>query len=141
MTNSQQHAGETTVGAPGLDLKALDAEPLPATTKGLAQRAVGQPLSALGDLGLSLLAGDLPFPVALLKESALAHNSVWMRSFVDRAGAVLCPHGKTTMSPQLFDRQLRSGDLVLVPATLIHRGHRQVRQVVVRVQPVVVRDH
>ena len=103
-----------------LDLGGLRSEPLPATLKGLAARAVGQPLAALGTLGLSMLDGDLPFPVAVLKESALAHNIEWMRGFVQRAGVELCPHGKTTMAPQLFDRQLRAGCWGITAATASH---------------------
>ena len=41
-----------------LDLRALEREPLEATLKGLAARAVGQPLTALGSLGLSMLDGE-----------------------------------------------------------------------------------
>lgn len=98
----------------------LDVEPLSPLLKGLAARAVGQSLSQLGSLGLSVLAGDLPWPAALLKETALAHNIAWMQAFAARAGAVLCPHGKTTMSPQLFERQLRAGSWGLTAATAGH---------------------
>jgi D-serine dehydratase len=103
-----------------LDLDGLLAEPLPATLKGLSPRAVGQPLAALGSLGLSVLSGDLPLPVAVLKESALAHNSDWMRGFTQRAGVSLCPHGKTTMAPQLFQRQLDAGSWGITAATASH---------------------
>lgn len=67
-----------------------------------------------------MLDGDLPFPVAVLKESALVHNIEWMRGFVQRAGVELCPHGKTTMAPQLFDRQLRAGCWGITAATASH---------------------
>jgi D-serine dehydratase len=111
---------------PTLDLQALEAFEMPATWKGLASRAVGQPMHTLGRLGLSLLEGDLPLPVAVLKESALAHNLAWMRAFTERAGVSLCPHGKTTMAPQLFDRQLREGCWGLTAATASHvRTYRQ----------------
>ncbi len=103
-----------------LDLDGLLATPLPDTLKGLSPRAVGQPLAALGSLGLSVLAGDLPLPAAVLKESALAHNSAWMRGFTERAGVSLCPHGKTTMAPQLFQRQLDAGSWGITAATASH---------------------
>lgn len=92
-----------------LQLDELLDTPPPATTKGLAPAAAGRPLREIGGLGLSVLQGDLPWPAALLRRSALEHNARWMRDFVARAGVALCPHGKTTMSPQLFDRQLRDG--------------------------------
>ena len=104
----------------------FDNSPLPATLKGLSSRAVGQALSSLGGLGLSLLAGDLPLPVAVLRESALAHNLAWMSAFAQRNGVRLCPHGKTTMSPQLFARQLQAGAWGMTAATASHvRTYRQ----------------
>ncbi|MBK1616273.1 alanine racemase [Rubrivivax gelatinosus] len=103
-----------------LDLAALLAAPLEATTKGLPARAVGRPLAELGTLGLRLDGGELPWPVALLKDSALAHNSAWMRDFCARAGVSLCPHGKTTMAPQLFERQLADGAWGITAATAGH---------------------
>jgi len=57
----------------------------------------------------NLLAGDLPLPLAVLKRDALAHNLAWMQSFVRQRGVDLAPHGKTTMSPELFRRQLDAG--------------------------------
>jgi D-serine dehydratase len=63
----------------------------------------------IGALGWHALAGDLPLPVALLKRSALEHNIAWMQRFARERGIDLAPHGKTTMSPQLFRRQLDAG--------------------------------
>ncbi|RYF34823.1 MAG: amino acid deaminase [Comamonadaceae bacterium] len=37
------------------------------------------------------------------------HNIAWMQARVDRWGIDFAPHGKTTMSPQLFTRQLDAG--------------------------------
>jgi len=74
--------------------------------------------SALGKAGWSLLAGDLPLPIALLKRDALAHNLAWMQQQVRRWGIDLAPHGKTTMSPQLFARQLEAGAWGLTFATV-----------------------
>lgn len=59
--------------------------------------------------GWNVLAEDLPLPVAVLKTSALAHNRDWMRRFLQATGVQLYPHGKTTMSPQLFAQQLEDG--------------------------------
>jgi D-serine dehydratase len=81
---------------------------------------LGQPplrLGAVGDQGWNLLNGDLATPVALLKASVLDANAAWMRSFLQRSGASLCPHGKTTMAPQLFARQLGDGAWGLTLAT------------------------
>ena len=103
-----------------LDLSAVESAPLGPTFKGLARAAVGQPLSALGTMGLSLLDGDLPLPAAVLKESAVAHNRQWMRAFTERTRTCLCPHGKTTMAPQMFQWQLDDGAWGITAATASH---------------------
>jgi D-serine dehydratase len=64
---------------------------------------------ALAAKNWHLLSGDLPFPIAILKRSALEHNVAWLQAFVRERGLELAPHGKTTMSPQLFQRQLAAG--------------------------------
>jgi len=101
-------------------LKELAVQRLPATLKGLPAAAVGVPLNSLGSMGLSVLKGDLPLPAAVLRQSALDHNSAWMRSFTERAGVLLCPHGKTTMAPQLFQRQIADGAWGITAATPAH---------------------
>lgn len=57
----------------------------------------------------NVLAGDLPLPLAVLKRRALEHNIAWMQAFCRERGVQLAPHGKTTMSPQLFARQIAAG--------------------------------
>lgn len=59
--------------------------------------------------GWQLLRGDLPFPLAVLKDSALQHNLDWMQDFCCKRGIDIAPHGKTTMSPELYARQLAAG--------------------------------
>ena len=56
-----------------------------------------------------MLAGDLPLPLAVIRDSALAHNHAWMRDFTASTGVLLAPHGKTTMAPQIFAQQLAAG--------------------------------
>ncbi|WP_407332749.1 amino acid deaminase [Enterovibrio sp. 27052020O] len=70
--------------------------------------AKGVPLTLKPDGQYSLLS-DLPLPAAVVSESALIHNAQWMQNFSDQSGVNLCPHGKTTMSPQLFNMQLEQG--------------------------------
>ena len=48
-------------------------------------------------------------PVMTLRETALAHNTAVMQSYVDRHGLLLAPHMKTHMAPALADRQVRAG--------------------------------
>jgi D-serine dehydratase len=77
--------------------------------KGFPQRHAAVAPRDIGRRGWHVLADDLPLPVALLKRSALEHNIAWMQRFAHERGIDLAPHGKTTMSPQLFRRQLDAG--------------------------------
>ena len=78
--------------------------------------------SEVGAAGWNVLAGDLPLPLAVLKREALEHNLAWMQSRVRAWGIDLAPHGKTTMSPQLFQRQLDAGAWGLTFATVTQLG-------------------
>ncbi|MGH2344854.1 MAG: amino acid deaminase, partial [Chloroflexota bacterium] len=95
-----------------------DATWLDHRTKGMPGGMAPMRLDAIGAQGWNLLREDLPLPLAVLKESALAHNGRWMRDFLTRSGAVIAPHGKTTMSPDLFGRQLDDGAWAITLATV-----------------------
>ncbi|MBL8833782.1 MAG: amino acid deaminase, partial [Rhodospirillales bacterium] len=75
------------------------------TVKGMPGGLAPLKLGDVGKQGWNLLAEDLPLPVCVLKADAVSRNETLMRTFLERTGALLSPHGKTTMSPQLFDRQ------------------------------------
>jgi D-serine dehydratase len=68
-------------------------------------------------LGWNLLREDLSLPTAVLYLEKLRHNLDWMRKFIDAYGVRLAPHGKTTMSPLLFEMQLDSGAWGITLAT------------------------
>jgi D-serine dehydratase len=68
----------------------------------------------------NVLRQDLLLPAAVLKDSALRHNSEWMRRFLELTGAKLCPHGKTSMSPELFAMQFADGAWGMTAATAAH---------------------
>ena len=55
------------------------------------------------------LVRDVSLPALVIHRAALEHNIRWMQDFVTRSGAVLAPHGKTSMTPALFRRQLAQG--------------------------------
>ncbi|HVK32756.1 MAG TPA: alanine racemase [Burkholderiaceae bacterium] len=74
--------------------------------------------SAIAQTGWNVLAGDLPLPIAVLKRDAVAHNIDWLQRQVRHWGIDLAPHGKTTMSPQLFQRQLDAGAWGITFATV-----------------------
>ncbi|MDF3886009.1 amino acid deaminase [Cupriavidus basilensis] len=70
-----------------------------------------------GQAGWKLLAEDLSLPAAVLYEERLVHNLEWMRRFMGEYGVQLAPHGKTTMAPKLFARQLATGAWGITLAT------------------------
>ena len=82
---------------------------LDATLKGFPVAAEPCPVSQLGARNWNLLDDALAYPVAVLRRPALTHNLAWMQDFVQRKGVALAPHGKTTLSPELFRMQLQAG--------------------------------
>ncbi|MDT8838018.1 amino acid deaminase [Paraburkholderia fungorum] len=56
----------------------------------------------------NLLNEDVSLPAAVLYADRVEHNLKWMQAFVAEYGVKLAPHGKTTMAPQLFRRQLET---------------------------------
>jgi len=98
-------------------LPELDEQILQPGVKGLP---IVEPLRQhmIGAQHWNVLAADTSLPVAVLKASALLHNLAWMRSFCERHGVLLAPHGKTTMSPHLFQRQVENGAWGITLATI-----------------------
>ena len=70
-----------------------------------------------GQPGWQLLREELSLPAAVLYEDRLVHNLQWMRKFMGAYGVQLAPHGKTTMAPKLFARQLAEGAWGITLAT------------------------
>jgi D-serine dehydratase len=91
---------------------------LDASWKGFPHHSPPLRRSAIGDQGWNVLRGDLPLPLAVIRRDALAGNLQWMQGFAGSHGVGLAPHGKTTMSPQLFRRQLEAGAWGLTFATV-----------------------
>jgi D-serine dehydratase len=83
-------------------------ERLNALTKGFPFDAEVAP-SEVKARDWNVLRGDLTLPLMVLKESALAHNLQAMAAWCAENNLLLAPHGKTTMCPQLYDRQLTHG--------------------------------
>ena len=92
-----------------MNLDTILAQTLDSATKGYPLSSPALPISAIGAQRWSVLAGDLPLPLAVIRDSALAHNHAWMRDFTASTGVLLAPHGKTTMAPQIFAQQLAAG--------------------------------
>ena len=66
-------------------------------------------ISQIGLQKWNVLKGDFPLPLAVIKETAIEHNLLWMKDFCKKRQLDIAPHGKTSMSPELYARQLDAG--------------------------------
>jgi D-serine dehydratase len=57
----------------------------------------------------NLLNEDVCLPAAAIKRRSLENNIAWMQNYADARGVSLAPHGKTTMTPWIFQRQVAQG--------------------------------
>jgi len=85
----------------------LDRVAIDATTKGFPAAERPVPLADVPSRGWTF--DDLRPPVMLLRDAALGHNLALMETYCEEHGVAIAPHGKTTMAPQLWERQLRAG--------------------------------
>ncbi|HVB46165.1 MAG TPA: amino acid deaminase [Streptosporangiaceae bacterium] len=101
-------------------IDALRRQPIAATQKGFGVVAARQRVSteSLAADRPSVFGPDFMTPLLVLRDSALAHNAEAMATWCADAGVFLAPHGKTTMSPQLFARQLAAGAWGITAATI-----------------------
>ena len=94
---------------------------------GICEKGFGAitPVTAaeLGERHPGLFGGGFTTPVMVLRETALSQNVQGLAAFCASAGVDLAPHGKTTMAPQLFARQLAAGAWAMTAATA---GHMQI---------------
>ncbi|TDD87685.1 hypothetical protein E1293_07445 [Actinomadura darangshiensis] len=65
----------------------------------------------------SLFEAGFSWPVMVIKRSAVDHNVAALARYCADRGESLAPHVKTTMSPQLWERQLAAGAWGLTVAT------------------------
>ena len=98
----------------------LRERPIPGTEKGFGVPLPGAAVSAasLGASRPSLFGPGFTMPVLVLREPAVANNIGAMAAYCAAAGVKLAPHGKTTMAPQLFARQLAAGAWGITAATV-----------------------
>lgn len=74
--------------------------------------------ASVAEKGWSLLQDDLHYPVLVLKDGALDHNIKTMARWCGDNGFLHAPHGKTTMCPQIYQRQLGAGAWGITVATV-----------------------
>lgn len=78
-------------------------------SKGMPGTLPATPIADIAGKGWNVLRGDLPMPLAVLNWPAVEQNSRYLSAVTARYEVSLCPHGKTTMAPQLFRKQLDDG--------------------------------
>jgi D-serine dehydratase len=67
---------------------------------------------------VNILRDGLHFPLLVLKEAALAYNLASMAEWCAANKFLIAPHGKTTMTPRIFDRQMEAGAWAITVATV-----------------------
>lgn len=76
------------------------------------------PLKEIHGKNWNVLNEDLPFPLMVLKESQMRKNLSHFQMYLEENDISLSPHGKTTMSPQLFSLQMEYGAWAISAATI-----------------------
>ncbi|MFF8591165.1 amino acid deaminase [Streptomyces sp. NPDC015220] len=77
--------------------------------KGLPPDADGLTVGELAAQRRNLFTGGFTTPVLALSAERLEHNLRLMETYAARHGLAFAPHGKTSMAPQLFQRQIEHG--------------------------------
>ncbi|MFC9113072.1 MULTISPECIES: alanine racemase [Streptomyces] len=77
--------------------------------KGLPPDAGGLTVGELAAQRRNLFTDGFTTPVLALSAERLEHNLVALETFAERHGLAFAPHGKTSMAPQLFHRQIERG--------------------------------
>ncbi|KAA0935343.1 amino acid deaminase [Streptomyces apricus] len=98
-------AGDTTAER----LAALADERVDHRFKGLPPDAEGLTVGELAAERRNLFTGGFTTPVLALSAERLEHNLRLMETYAQRHGLAFAPHGKTSMAPQLFQRQIEHG--------------------------------
>jgi D-serine deaminase-like pyridoxal phosphate-dependent protein len=105
----------------------LDDELLDWRWKGFPALPAGQRVSDFVAARPSLFDAGFSWPIATLSSSAIEHNVAVLSAWCKANGVLLAPHGKTTMAPALFARQLAAGAWAMTAATpwqvRVYRAH------------------
>lgn len=89
---------------------------LTARHRGLPERAVGMTTAEFLASGPRL--SEFWTPLVVLDDAAMRHNVEIMAVWCAQRGLEIMPHGKTTMAPALWRRQLDAGSLGITLATM-----------------------
>lgn len=98
-----------------MNIDAIASRVLDSTSKGIPGPGTVTP-GTVAKKGWSLLNEDLHLPVMVLLDSVIEHNLKTMSAWCAKNGFLFAPHGKTTMCPQLYKRQLEAGAWAITAA-------------------------
>lgn len=101
-----------------MTLDDIRATVLDGRTKGIPGTTAPFALRDIAGKGWNVLREDMPLPLMVLKRSALDHNAAAFSTYLEANGLSLAPHGKTTMTPQVFAEQLAHGAWGMTAATV-----------------------
>ncbi|MFI9047643.1 amino acid deaminase [Streptomyces sp. NPDC053427] len=90
-------------------LKGLADERIDHRFKALPPDAEGRTVGELAAERRNLFTDGFTTPVLALSAESVEHNLALMETYATRHGLAFAPHGKTSMAPQLFARQLEHG--------------------------------
>jgi D-serine deaminase-like pyridoxal phosphate-dependent protein len=102
--------------ARALLLDELGNERLSARDKGIPERAFGMTVTEF--LASEPRVSEFWTPIVTLDDEAIQSNLTVMAQWSASHGLELMPHGKTTMAPALWQRQLNAGSLGITLATM-----------------------
>ncbi|MYV71358.1 amino acid deaminase, partial [Streptomyces sp. SID2131] len=87
----------------------LSAERVDHRFKALPPDAEGLTVGELSAQRRNLFTGGYTTPVLALSAESVEHNLRLLETYAERHGLAFAPHGKTSMAPRLFERQLAHG--------------------------------
>ncbi|MFG2650231.1 amino acid deaminase [Streptomyces sp. NPDC048436] len=106
---SAGRSADRSAGRLARELDRLAEERVDHRFKGLPPEAEGLTVGELAALRKNLFTDGFTTPVLALSAERLEHNLALMETYSERHGLAFAPHGKTSMAPQLFARQLERG--------------------------------
>jgi len=101
-------------------LARFELEPIPAGAKGIPRGFEGASVADLVASKTPFPAPGADTPTLLLRDLELQQNIETMARYCREHDALLAPHGKTTMSPQIIARQIDAGAWAMTAATPTH---------------------
>lgn len=82
-----------------------------------ANKGLGN-IQQLHESGWNIAKQDVSLPCLCIYQSRLLNNIRWMADYASQSQVLFAPHGKTTMTPAIFQQQLAAGAFAITVATI-----------------------